>query len=214
MALEEARRPDGRRAHARVRAARRGRPRAPTACRALRQAYVPQPVVGRSAAELRAYIEGTDPITGRPFMQEVIEGLTRPLDEEDLQGPVVRALDAAAARARHRGQPAAAVRARTTGPTSCRSCCRPRSASRRCSKGTSHRAGRGRRPAAADGVPRVLGVHGREGGGQRRDGGRAARVLPGDPRAGGKRRHRAIEQHHFVRDDLASSTARSATRSA
>jgi hypothetical protein len=51
-----------------------------------RQAFVPQPIVDRSPAELRAYVEGNDPITGRPFMQEVIEGLTRPLDGEDLNG--------------------------------------------------------------------------------------------------------------------------------
>jgi hypothetical protein len=51
-----------------------------------RQAFVPQPVVGRSPAELRAYIEGDDPVNGRPFMQEVIEGLTRPLDEADSAG--------------------------------------------------------------------------------------------------------------------------------
>lgn len=51
-----------------------------------RQAFVPQPIVDRSPAELRAYIEGTDPISGRPFMQEVIEGLTKPLDGEDLKG--------------------------------------------------------------------------------------------------------------------------------
>ena len=47
--------------------------------------------------QLRAYIEGTDPITKRPFMQEVIEGLTKPLDDEDLKGADVRAFDAAAA---------------------------------------------------------------------------------------------------------------------
>ncbi len=52
----------------------------------LRQAFVPQPVVGRTPAELRGYIEGTDPISGRPFMQEVIEGLLRPLDQADLTG--------------------------------------------------------------------------------------------------------------------------------
>ena len=52
----------------------------------LRQAYVPQPVVDRSAAHLRAYIEGQDPISKRPFMQGVLEGLTSPLDEADLQG--------------------------------------------------------------------------------------------------------------------------------
>jgi hypothetical protein len=43
----------------------------------LRQVFVPQPVVGKSTAELRAYIDGQDPLTGRPVMQEVIEGLTQ-----------------------------------------------------------------------------------------------------------------------------------------
>ena len=52
----------------------------------LRQAYVPQPVVDRSAAQLRAYIEGQDPIFKRPFMQGVLDGLTSPLQEADLQG--------------------------------------------------------------------------------------------------------------------------------
>lgn len=52
----------------------------------LRQAFVPQPVVGRTPAELRAYIEGDDAISHRRFMEEVIEGLTRPLDDADLSG--------------------------------------------------------------------------------------------------------------------------------
>lgn len=52
----------------------------------LRQAYTPHPVVDRSAAHLRAYVEGLDPVSKRPFMQEVLEGLTTPLDDEDLQG--------------------------------------------------------------------------------------------------------------------------------
>jgi hypothetical protein len=52
----------------------------------LRQAYVPQPVVDQPADALRAKIEGLDPVSCRPFMQEVIEGLTAPLTEEDLQG--------------------------------------------------------------------------------------------------------------------------------
>jgi hypothetical protein len=52
----------------------------------VRNAFVPQPVVGRSVAELRAYIEGVDPVSKRPFMQEVIEGLTRPLSDEDYKG--------------------------------------------------------------------------------------------------------------------------------
>ncbi len=49
----------------------------------LRQAFVPQPVMGKTARELRAYIDGRDPISRRPVMQEVIEGLTRPLPDED-----------------------------------------------------------------------------------------------------------------------------------
>ena len=47
----------------------------------LRQVFVPQPVMGKSARELRAYVDGLDPLTGRPVMREVIEGLTRPFDE-------------------------------------------------------------------------------------------------------------------------------------
>ena len=52
----------------------------------LRQAFVPQPVVGRNSGELRAYVEGNDAVSGRKFMEEVIEGLTRPLDDADLSG--------------------------------------------------------------------------------------------------------------------------------
>ena len=51
-----------------------------------RQAFVPQPVVGRSASDLRAYIDGADAISKRPFVQEIIEGLTQPLAEEDVSG--------------------------------------------------------------------------------------------------------------------------------
>ena len=45
--------------------------------------FVPQPVMGKSPAELRAYIDGPDAITGQPFMQEVIDALTRPLSDEE-----------------------------------------------------------------------------------------------------------------------------------
>ncbi len=51
----------------------------------MRQAFVPQPVVDRSAADLRGYIEGPDPVSQRPFMQEVIEGLTGALSDDDLK---------------------------------------------------------------------------------------------------------------------------------
>jgi hypothetical protein len=53
----------------------------------LRQVFVPQPIMGKTPAELRAYVDGRDPITGRPVMQEILEGLTRPFAETDL-GPV------------------------------------------------------------------------------------------------------------------------------
>ncbi len=51
-----------------------------------RQAYVPQPLVDRTASDLRAYIDGPDPTTGRPFMQEMLEGLSGPLNDNDLKG--------------------------------------------------------------------------------------------------------------------------------
>src|SRR5262252_6649671 len=40
------------------------------------RAFVPQPVMGKTAQELKAYVNGKDPISGRPVMQEVVEGLT------------------------------------------------------------------------------------------------------------------------------------------
>ncbi len=152
-----------------------------------RQAFVPQPVVGRSPAELRAYIEGADPINGRPFMQEVIDGLTRPLAAEDARRRLVRPLHAASARAGHGGEPRSACSSRAAGPTSCRSCCRPRSASRRCSPA------RVRRPDEVVGRLRPTAYRefwefdGREGGGQRGHGRRAARVPSGHPGDGRER---------------------------
>jgi hypothetical protein len=51
----------------------------------MRQVFVPQPIMGKTPQQLRAYVDGLDPITGRPVMQEIIEGLTRPLDAEDVK---------------------------------------------------------------------------------------------------------------------------------
>jgi hypothetical protein len=53
----------------------------------LRQVFVPQPIMGKTAAQLRAYVDGSDPITGRPVMREVLDGLTRPIDAAEL-GPL------------------------------------------------------------------------------------------------------------------------------
>ncbi|HEY1510523.1 MAG TPA: UGSC family (seleno)protein [Solirubrobacteraceae bacterium] len=53
---------------------------------ALRQTFVPQPVVGVSTDTLRSYIEGADAVQERPFMQGLIEGLTAPLSADDTKG--------------------------------------------------------------------------------------------------------------------------------
>ncbi len=50
-----------------------------------RFAFVPQPVMGKSPRELRAYIDGPDSITGRPVMQEVTDGLAKALTESETQ---------------------------------------------------------------------------------------------------------------------------------
>src|SRR6266542_1344611 len=52
----------------------------------LRQVFVPQPIMGKTSAELRGYVDGKDPLTGQPVMREIVEGLTRPLGDED-SGP-------------------------------------------------------------------------------------------------------------------------------
>jgi len=52
----------------------------------LRQVFVPQPIMGKTARELRGYVDGKDQITGRPVMQEVVEGLTRPFEGGE-EGP-------------------------------------------------------------------------------------------------------------------------------
>src|SRR5215216_54372 len=51
----------------------------------MRYAFVPQPVMGKTAAELRAYVDGVDPINKRPVMQMVVEGLTRPFADDEIQ---------------------------------------------------------------------------------------------------------------------------------
>jgi hypothetical protein len=52
----------------------------------MRQVYVPHPVAGKTVDEMRAYVHGSDPTTGRPVMQEVVEGLTGSLTEDELKG--------------------------------------------------------------------------------------------------------------------------------
>ena len=147
----------------------------------MRQAYVPQPIMGktpRAASRLHR----------RP--------------RHDHRPPVHAGGDRGADRAaRRRGRQAAA---RSTGP---RRACSSRTPRRTCIalfqenhwtdylpivlpteerveamlEAHQPRAGRDHRPHAPDQLPRVLGVHGREGRRQRGHGRRAAGVLPGDP---------------------------------
>jgi hypothetical protein len=52
----------------------------------MRRAFVPGTLADRTPAELRAFVDGDDPVTGRPFMEGVLAELTRPLDDDDLKG--------------------------------------------------------------------------------------------------------------------------------
>jgi hypothetical protein len=48
-----------------------------------RLVFVPHPVGGQSVEMLRTYVEGKDPITGKPVMEEIIEALTKSLTDEE-----------------------------------------------------------------------------------------------------------------------------------
>ncbi len=45
--------------------------------------FVPHPITGTSAELCRKYLEGNDPVTGKPVLQEIIDALTVPLSSED-----------------------------------------------------------------------------------------------------------------------------------
>src|SRR5262245_53832277 len=51
-----------------------------------RQAFVPTPLMNTSPTGLREYVEGNDPIHGRPFMAEVFDQLTRAVPSDELRG--------------------------------------------------------------------------------------------------------------------------------
>ena len=58
---------------------------------ALRLAFTPNPVAGKTPEELDIDIAGNDPISNKPLMQEIIAYLTEPLDEEEKKtGPYDR----------------------------------------------------------------------------------------------------------------------------
>ena len=49
----------------------------------LRFVFVPHPVAYRPAEECRRKLLGNDPISGKPIIQEIVDGLTRPLTEAE-----------------------------------------------------------------------------------------------------------------------------------
>ena len=124
----------------------------------------------------------------------------------------LRPIDAEAARARHGGEPAPAVpRQPLDGFPPDRASDR---GARRGDVGRHEsRPRRGRGQAAADELSRALGVHGREGRGQRGHGGRGPVVPPGHSRARLERADGPQQQHLVDCGDGRRSTARSATRS-
>ena len=111
----------------------------------------------RPPRELRAYIDGIDPITGRPVMQEVIEGLTRPFDDDELQKARLRAHDAAPGRAGHRGRTCTSCSSTTTGRTSCPIVLPTEERVAAMLAAHQPQAGRGGRPHAPHALPRSTG---------------------------------------------------------
>ena len=48
----------------------------------LRFSFPPYPLVGRPRDVLKKYVEGNDPISGKPLMPQVVDALTKPLTEQ------------------------------------------------------------------------------------------------------------------------------------
>jgi hypothetical protein len=49
----------------------------------MRATFTPHPITDRPAELCRKYVAGNDPLTGKPMLEEIYEGLTKPLSEED-----------------------------------------------------------------------------------------------------------------------------------
>jgi hypothetical protein len=45
--------------------------------------FTPHPVWGKTPDELRVYVEGPDPVSGKPLMKEVVDALTVPLSDDE-----------------------------------------------------------------------------------------------------------------------------------
>jgi len=51
--------------------------------------YVPHPISRVPSAECRSYIEGSDPVTGKPIIEEILYALTGPLTENDKRSGLI-----------------------------------------------------------------------------------------------------------------------------
>jgi hypothetical protein len=52
--------------------------------------FTPHPIWGKTPEEVRAYVDGPDPVSGKPLMKEVVDGLTVPLSDEEKRSGSVR----------------------------------------------------------------------------------------------------------------------------
>ncbi|MEZ4621581.1 MAG: hypothetical protein R2867_39615 [Caldilineaceae bacterium] len=96
--------------------------------------FVPQPVMGKSPEQLRAYVDGVDPITKQPVMQEVVGALCRPLSAEETQQN--RFDRSTPGFSKPIAKPTSINSSKTTaGLTTCPLCSRPRNGSRPCLRG-------------------------------------------------------------------------------
>ena len=57
---------------------------------ALRLAFTPTPVGGKTPRELAEYVRGKDPVTKNPLMEEILGHLTRPLNDEERKTGLVK----------------------------------------------------------------------------------------------------------------------------
>src|SRR5215469_2425286 len=55
----------------------------------LRITFTPHPVAQKPIETLQAYVEGNDPVSGKPMMKEIVDALTMPLSADEKKTGVV-----------------------------------------------------------------------------------------------------------------------------
>ena len=162
----------------------------------LRQAFVPQPVVGRTPAGTPRLYRG-DRADLRPAVHAgSAGGLVPPARRGRPRGRNLRAHHTAAPPARHQGEPPEAFRRESLDRFHAVRVA-DRGTGRGDAQGHEPAAGQGRRQHARRQFPRGLGVHGRKSCGQRGDGRRNSEISPGHSRARRDEHHLEAGQHHL-----------------